>query len=204
MNDKTKLMTELVKAKSTYDKYLLNKDFLYIFKNKITEKIDFFEMKCIANNFLHLTGVDTTIKAADFYKRLGENRISLKEIGYKSNGTTRLKLEVFDRIHLLVTSPVQVCFQDDFFTLKLRVDLLLNRPIANRKDIVLGLKQMRGFDFFVPASIIKEEPQKIGKDFSQVLCILEKNRGEREYNVIRYKAKEIKDIDELLVQIKKV
>ncbi len=201
MEDKTKLMSELLKAKSIYDEHLLNKDFLYIFKNKITEKIESFEMKCIANNFLHLTGVDTTIKSADFYKRLSENRISLKEIGYKSNGTTRLKLEVFDRIPLLITSPVQVCFQDNFFTLKLRVDILLNRPTINRKDIILGLKQMRGFDFFVPASIIKAEPQKIGRDFSQVLCILEKNRGEKEYSIIRYKAKEIEDIDELLAQI---
>lgn len=201
MEDKTKLISELLKAKSIYDEHLLNKDFLYIFKNKITEKIESFEMKCIANNFLHLTGVDTTIKSADFYKRLSENRISLKEIGYKSNGTTKLKLEVFNRIPLLITSPVQVCFQDNFFTVKLRVDILLNRTTLNRKDIILGLKQMRGFDFFVPASIIKAEPQKIGRDFSQVLCILEKNRGEKEYSVIRYKAKEIEDIDELLAQI---
>ena len=204
MKDKTRLMIELLKAKAIYDKYLLNKDFLYIFKNKLTSRIEAFEMKCIANNFLHLTGVNTKLKASDFYKRLNENRLSLEEIDYKTNGTTRLKLSIFDRVPLLITSPVQVCFQDNFFTLKLEVDVMLNRPIMNRRDIILGLKQMKGFDFFVPASIIKEEPQKIGKDFSQVLCILGKNRGEEDYNVIKYKAKEVEDIDELISKIEEV
>lgn len=157
-------------------------------------------MKCRNRNFLHLTGVKTHIKAKDFYKNLNKERISLEDIDYKSDGTTRLKLEVFGRIPLLFTSAVQICFQDDFFTLKLQVDLLINQPVRNKKDIILGLKQQQNFDFFVPASLLKEEPQKIGKNFSRVLGILEKNEKDKKYYNIKYKAKDIdisKIVDEL-------
>lgn len=191
MNDKMKLIENLIKAKKIYDKYLLNKDFLYVFKNKLNNKFEFFEMKCVRSNFLHLTGVETKIKALDFYKNLEKNRIPLSAINYKRNGTTKLKLQIFDRLPLLISTPVQVCFQDDFFTLKLEVDILLNKPVIDRKDIVLGLKQMENFDFFVPASILKEEPQKIGKNFSRVLFILEKNKRDKKYSTIKYRVKDI-------------
>lgn len=203
MNDKKDLMENLIKAKEIFDDYLLNKNFIYIFNNKLTNKIDFFEMKCISNNFLHLTGVETKITPSNFYKALDKKRLSLNSINYKSNGTTKLKLEIFNRLPLLLTSPVQVCFQDDFFTLKLQVDILINRPINDIKDIVLGLKRMENFDFFVPASILKEKPQNIGKIFSRVLCIFEKNRLEKKYNKIRYKAKNLEDI-ELLNLLNKI
>lgn len=158
MNDKMKLIENLIKAKKIYDKYLLNKDFLYVFKNKLNNKFEFFEMKCVRSNFLHLTGVETKIKALDFYKNLEKNRIPLDAINYKRNGTTKLKLQIFDRLPLLISTPVQVCFQDDFF---------------------------------VPASILKEEPQKIGKNFSRVLFILEKNKGDKKYSTIKYRVKDI-------------
>lgn len=200
MNDKTKLIENLIKAKKIYDKYLLNKDFLYIFKNQLNNKFEFFEMKCVKSNFLHLTGVETTIKALDFYKNLEKNRIPLDVINYKKNGTTKLKLQIFDRLPLLISTPVQVCFQDNFFTLKLEIDIFLNRPILDRKDIVLGLKQMKNFDFFVPASILKEEPQKIGKNFSRVLFILEKNKGDKKYGTIKYRVKDI-ELNKILSSI---
>lgn len=197
-------MELLLEAKKIYDKYLLNKDFLYIYIDSVTKKIKYIEMKCRNRNFLHLTGVKTHIKAKDFYKNLNKERISLEDIDYRSNGTTRLKLEVFERIPLLFTSAVQICFQDDFFTLKLQVDLLINQPVRNRKDIVLGLKQQQNFDFFVPASLLKEEPQKIGKNFSRVLGILEKNEKDKKYYNIKYKAKDIdipKIMDELVCEL---
>lgn len=200
MNEKTKLMELLLEAKKIYDKYLLNKDFLYIYIDSVTKKIKYIEMKCRNRNFLHLTGVKTHIKAKDFYKNLNKERISLEDIDYRSDGTTRLKLEVFGRIPLLFTSAVQICFQDDFFTLKLQVDLLINQPVRNRKDIVLGLKQQQNFDFFVPASLLKEEPQKIGKNFSRVLGILEKNEKDKKYYNIKYKAKDI-DIPKIMDEL---
>ena len=200
MKNKEKLLKDLNHAKKIFDKYLLNKDFLYIYENKNDNLIEYFEMKCTANNFLHLTGIKTNITASNFYSALSNGKISLKDIDYKLNGTTRLKLEVFSRLPLLFNSSIQVCFQDDFFTLRLQVDIMLNKLPLNRKDIILGLKKIKKSNFFVPASILKEEPQKIGKNFSRVLCIMEKNRFDKKYSVIKYKVKDI-DIDELLNEI---
>ena len=191
MQTKEKLLKNIKTAKDIFDKTLLDKEFLYIYKNKITSDIEYFIMKCSKNNFLHLTGIETKLKGKIFYSALEENKLSLEEIDYKNNGTTRLKLEIFPRLPLLFNSAIQVCFQDDFFTLKLKVDIMLNKPKIDQKDIILGLKKDKKYNFYVPASILKKEPREIGKNFSQVLCILEKNRNEKNYNKINYIAKDV-------------
>ncbi|WP_308576233.1 hypothetical protein, partial [uncultured Fusobacterium sp.] len=53
------------------------------------------------------------------------------------------------------------------------------------------IKKIKNFNFFVPASILKEEPQKIGKNFSRVLFILEKNKSDKKYSTIKYRVKDI-------------
>ena len=200
MQTKEKLLKSIKEAKNIFDKTLLNKSFLYIYENKITSEIEFFEMKCSKNNFLHLTGTDTKLNGKMFYSALEENKLSLEEIGYKNNGTTRLKLDIFPRLPLLFNSAIQVCFQDEFFTLKLKVDIMINKSRLDQKDIILGLKKDKKYNFYVPASILKKEPREIGKNFSQVLCILEKNKDDINYNKIKYAVKNI-DINCLLKSI---
>lgn len=189
MQTKEKLLKSIKNAKDIFDKTLLDKEFLYVYKNKITSDIECFVMKCSKNNFLHLTGVETKLNGKIFYSALEENKLSLENIDYKSNGTTRLKLEIFPRLPLLFNSAIQVCFQDDFFTLKLKVDIMINKPKIDQKDIILGLKKDKKYNFYVPASILKKEPREIGENFSQVLCVLEKNKNEKNYNKINYIAK---------------
>lgn len=202
MQTKEKLLKSIKEAKNIFDKTLLNKSFLYIYKNKITSQIEFFEMKCSKNNFLHLTGVETKLNGKMFYSALDENKLSLEEIDYKSNGTTRLKLDIFSRLPLLFNSAIQVCFQDEFFTLKLKVDIMINKTRLDQKDIILGLKKDKKYNFYVPASILKKEPREIGENFSQVLCVLEKNRNDINYQKIIYNVKTI-EIMEVLKYIPK-
>ncbi|MBR8701283.1 hypothetical protein IX317_001520 [Fusobacterium sp. DD29] len=115
MQDKKKLFKEIKEAKSVFDELLLNKEYKYIYKNVITGKKESFEMKCKASNFLHLTGVQTNLSGSNFYSALEKKRLSLKNIDYKENGTTKLKLDMFKRLNLLFSSAVQVCFHDNFF-----------------------------------------------------------------------------------------
>ena len=195
MKDKVKLLKDIEKSKIIFDDLLLNKNYMYIYRSNTNNKIEFFEVKCMSNNFLHLTGVKTSLKPSLFYSAIENNKLSLNQIDYKENGTTKLKLDIFEKLPLLFNSPIQVCFQDNFFTLKLSVDILLNRSNLNQKDIVLGLKRDKKFDFFIPASILKIEPKVIGKDFSRVLCILEKDRKEKKYSNIKYKVKDLEVLD---------
>ena len=202
MQTKEKLLKSIKEAKNIFDKTLLNKSFLYIYENKITSQIEFFEMKCSKNNFLHLIGVETRLNRKMFYSALEENKLSLEEIDYKSNGTTRLKLDIFPRLPLLFNSAIQVCFQDEFFTLKLKVDIMINKTRLDQKDIILGLKKDKKYNFYVPASILKKEPREIGENFSKVLCVLEKNRNDINYQKIIYNVKNI-EIMEVLKYIPK-
>lgn len=189
MQNKKELLIKILEAKAVFDKFLLNYDYKYIYKNCITNKIEFFEMKCMPNNFLHLTGVKTKLTGSNFYSSLQNKKISYNDIDYREDGTTKLKLEIFKRINLLVSTPVQISIQDNFFTLKLNVDILINRPKKEEKDIILGLKQHKNFDFFVPASLLKERANKFGNNFSQVLFILKKSKNEKDYSSICYKSK---------------
>lgn len=192
MQDKKKLFKEIQKAKAVFDEVLLNKEYKYIYKDIITGKIKSFEMKCMANNFLHLTGVKTRLTGSTFYSALDKKKLSFRDIDYKKNGTTKLKLDMFRRLKLLFTSAVQVSLHDDFFTLRLEVDILVHRSKREFKDIILGLKRDKSGEHFVPASLLKQKPNKVGTNFSPVLQILQKDRNEKEYSRIVYQSKSYK------------
>lgn len=76
MQTKEKLLTNIKNAKNIFDEVLLNKNFLYIYKNKVTSEIEFFEMRCSKNNFLHLTGVKTILTGKLFYSALEKNKLA--------------------------------------------------------------------------------------------------------------------------------
>ncbi|WP_211492630.1 MULTISPECIES: hypothetical protein [unclassified Fusobacterium] len=74
----------------------------------------------------------------------------------------------------------------------MEVDILLHRTKREHKDIILGLKKHEKGEYFVPASLLKERPNKVGAYFSQVLAILRKEKGEKDYSTIVYQSKSYK------------
>ena len=190
--EKTKLLKLIKDAKTVYDSLMLNKNFIYVYQNCLyNNRIDYIEAKCLSSNFLHLTGIKTQLKGHSFYKKLEQGRIALNDINEGPSGWTQLKLENFDKLKLLFNSPIQICLQDNMYTVAFQADVMLNRPNIEREDIILGLKKNSHEYYYAPSSIIKRAPNQIGSHFSRVICILSKNINETHYSSVTYKAKEI-------------
>lgn len=190
--EKTKLLKLIKNAKTVYDSLMLNKNFIYIYQNCLyNNRIDYIEAKCISSNFLHLTGVKTQLKGQEFYSKLEQGRISLNNINEDPSGWTQVKLENFDRLKLLFTSPIQICLQDNMYTIAFKADVMLNRPNIQKEDIILGLKKKSHEYYYAPSSIIKRAPNQIGSHFSRVVCILSKNINDTHYSSVTYMAKGI-------------
>lgn len=194
--DKKTLLEQIYSAKSIYDTTVLNKNFLYIFINSITKKIDFIESSNLKSNFLHLTGVVTKRSGNDFYKLLHKNKLSLNDIDVREDGWTEIKLNIFDKLPILFNSPIQISLQDNMYTVAFEADILVNKPVIDREDIILGLKKNSTNDYYAPSSIIKKKPQLLGKNFSRVLFILLKNIEDDQYSITSFNAKDciLKDI----------
>lgn len=87
----------LIKSANLYENNLKNKD-----------DIDYIEVKCRKNNFLHLTGVkyinnnkniDNNIAYANvFYDLILANRLNINNCYYKQDGTTHIKLGILSQI----------------------------------------------------------------------------------------------------------
>lgn len=190
--EKTKLLKLIKDAKIVYDSLMLNKNFIYIYQNCLhNNRIDYIEAKCLSSNFLHLTGVKTQFKGKVFYNQLNQNRLGLNDINEGLGGWTQLKLENFDRLKLLFTSPIQICLQDNMYTIAFQADVMLNRTNIEREDIILGLKKNSHEHYYAPSSIIKRAPNQIGNHFSRVICILSKNISDTHYSSVTYMAKGI-------------
>ncbi|MGL4999562.1 MAG: PBECR4 domain-containing protein [Fusobacteriaceae bacterium] len=189
--EKKELLKKIYKAKEIYDKIILNKNFLYIYKNTINNRIEYIESTNLSSNFLHLTGVKTKLKAKDFYKQLDNKKIKLENIDLDSNGWTRVKLDIFPRLPILFNSPIQISLQDNMYTLAFQADLIINKPNLQREDIILGLKKDVKSSYYAPSSIIKRKPQMLGNYFSRVLFILSKEISKEKYDVLNYKVENI-------------
>lgn len=195
--DKKKLLEKIYLAKKIYDTTVLNKNFLYIFKNSINQKIEFIESSNLDSNFLHLTGIITTKKAKDFYKLLDKNKLSLNDIERRSDGWTDVKLNIFHKLPILFNSPVQLALHDNMYTLAFKADILVNKPNINREDIILGLKKNSNNNYYAPSSIIRKKPQLLGKNFSRVLFILSKEISQYKYSNVTYGVKDY-TLDEII------
>lgn len=199
--DKKKLLESLYSAKEVYDNTVLNKNFLYIFKNSLNQKIEFIESTNLSSNFLHLTGVVTSKSGKDFYKLLHKKKLSLNDISRREDGWTDVKLNIFHKLPILFNSSIQLGLHDNMYTIAFEADILVNKPVLDREDIVLGLKKNSNNDYYAPSSIIRKKPQLISKNFSRVLFVLSKDINDSKYSNITYNAKGC-DLDEILKRSK--
>ena len=189
--EKKELLKKIYTAKDIYDRTVLNKNFLYIYKNSITNKFEYIESLNLNSNFLHLIGVKTPLKPKEFYKLLENKKIKLNDIEEREDGWTKVKLDIFHRLPILFNSPIQISLQDNMYTLAFQADLIINKPALEREDIILGLKKNKESDYYSPSSVIKRKPQLLGNHFSRVLFILSKNMNEPKYTEIKYSVEDL-------------
>ena len=180
----------IIATAKEYAKMLEGLNYLFIYRNRCSNKIEYFEAVFLPRNYQHLTGVDFLDAEGNlqknsvfFYHKCLDNTLAEDEIQFKENGTTPLKLEALPKlVQFLRFSKMTALYNG------IRPKLAVDR-VAGTTNYCLGF--IKDGDYFVPSSCLLEDIRKLGNNPSQILAIMSKraNRSESIYKEIRYVAK---------------
>lgn len=173
-----------------YQRKLEGFNYLFIYRDRKSNNVDFFETVFLPRNFLHLTGIEYVDsegrlqnKAIDFYNKCTKNLLTEDEIKFKADGTTPLKLQALPKlVNFLQFSKMTTLYNG------VRPKLSMER-IAGTTNYCMGF--IKDQDYFVPNSCLLEDIRNLGENPSQILAIfskLAKNKSEI-YKNICYVAK---------------
>lgn len=175
-------------AAKDYQEILSGMNYLFIYRERSDNSVRFFETVFLPRNFQHLTGLelldgDGSIvkKPLLFYERCLNSKLSEDDIAFRSDGTTRFKLEALPRIVNFISSSKMTGLYNGIRPL-LAVDRL-----AGTTNFCLGFTQ--NGDYYVPSSCLLEDIRKLAEKPSQVLAVMSKKSDEAIYKNIRYVAK---------------
>lgn len=173
-----------------YAKMLEGLNYLFIYRNRSDNKIEYFETVFLPRNYQHLTGVDFLDKEGNlqrnsvfFYQKCLDNMLTEAEIRFKEDGRTPLKLEALPKlVQFLRFSKMTVVYNG------MRPKLTVDRIVGT---VTYCLGFIKDGNYYVPSSCLLEDVRRMGDNPSQILAIFSKKavREERIYKEIRFVAK---------------
>jgi len=179
-------------AAKDYQKNLEGINLLFIYRDKSSNKIEFFETVFQANNFQHLTGIEmvdssgTVVRnAKSFYQKCLDGKLKEEEIQFKKDGTTEFKLNAISPVvNFIDKAKMTGLFNGN--GLKLAVD-----RVVGTITYCLGFIKRDKDDYYCPSSCLLEDTRKVVDAASQILAIMSKSAENKEklYSEIRYLAK---------------
>lgn len=180
----------IIATAKEYAKMLEGLNYLFIYRNRVSNEIEYFEAVFLPRNYQHLTGVEFLDMEGNlqknsvfFYHKCLDNTLTEEEFRFKEDGTTPLKLEALPKlVQFLRFSKMTALYNG------IRPKLAVDR-VAGTINYCLGF--IKDGDYFVPSSCLLEDIRKLGDNPSQILAIMSKkaNQSEPIYKDIRYVAK---------------
>lgn len=172
-----------------YQRKLLNKKFIIIYRESRDNVIRYIEVVFHARNYQHLTGLEMIDhegnvlrnQSVNFYRKCIENKLGIEEFRFKVDGTTHLKLSALP-VLMDVTKITKITGDYNHVRPYLLVD-----KVVGGVNFCLGLSKEN--NIYVPSSALLENIKKLTDAPSQVLAILEKEMVEEIYMVVKYVAK---------------
>lgn len=158
------------------------------------------EVEFRKNNFKHLTGVDSNIKANNLIERLLDKRLSNKDWQYKKDGTTELKLKVFPEI-LNIYKQARMIGVYNGNRIKLSTDLCVGNIYC-----YLGIANFEKHDknestIYFPNTVISSSIKADTNKQERIVAMFRKNKNETKYKELTYLAKDI-ELSQLTKDIK--
>ncbi len=150
---KNAIRQEIIAAAEVYSQSLAGKVFLYVYGK------EYFEVSFPVDHFLHLTGVETTLSAKDFYKNAKKARLSSKQFYFDARhpfANAKKKLPCLKRLPELTNDTV--CILKDMKT----VTVVYKLSVTNL-EFTLGLTENTDYEgnrineFFLPMSLRAED-----------------------------------------------
>lgn len=126
-------------------------NYLFIYRNRVSNEIEYFEAVFLPRNFQHLTGVEFLDMEGNlqknsvfFYHKCLDNTLTEDEFRFKEDDTTPLKLEALPKlIQFLRFSKMTALYNG------IRAKLAVDR-VAGTINYCLGF--IKDGDYFVPSS----------------------------------------------------
>lgn len=172
-----------------YQSRFLNRKLLVIYRDRTDNAIRDIEITFYERNYQHLTGLELVDanghvvrgQSANFYRKCVENRLSLKEIGFREDGATHLKLAALPAL-MDLTKISRITGDYNRGQPRLKVD-----KVMGGVNFCLGLS--RSGKEYVPSSALLKDIKRLSDNPSQVLAILEKEKDGEAYHTVRHVAK---------------
>ncbi len=188
---KEEARTIAMQCAKVYNKKLVGKKFIFIYRDKLDNDVKFFEVYFGKENYQHLTGLELIDEEGNvrehvaelFFVKCVNNRLGKNEIQFKNDGTTNLKLAALPA--LMNIQGVTKIVGDYNGS---RPYLVADKLVGN-VNFCLGLLQDLNNDYYVPASSLLEDIKKLTNAPSQVLAIFSKENFEHTYKKICHVAK---------------
>ncbi len=177
-----------------YNEHLLNNNYLIIYKSKdLKADHQYIEIIFNSHNFSHLTGVVLNdIKSEEFYNRIVNNKLSLKDYSFRSDGTTILKLNI---IQTLMKFPNKFNMIGDFSGngFKLKTEKLVGNISG-----AIGFIKQKNNDFYIPNTLLNCDIRDYITGSHQIKAIYKKHRNDSHYSIEPvYISKDLKCIEKL-------
>lgn len=174
-----------------YEKNLLGKNYLIIYRDKIDNEIKYLEVHFGEENYQHLTGIELLDDEGNvrehvselFFHKCLNNALKKNEIQFKKDGTTNLKLAA---LHVIMQIHKVTKIAGNYNGI--RPYLVADKVIGN-VNFCLGLKIDLGRGCYVPCSSLLDDIKRLTDIQSQVLAIFSKVDTDDVYKDIRHVAK---------------
>ncbi len=178
---KNTIRQDIIDSAGVYSQNLAGKAFLYVYGE------EFFEVSFPVDHFLHLTGVETTLSAKDFYKNAKKGKLTNSQFYFDARhpyANAKKKLPCLKRLPELTND--MVCILKDMQT----VTIIYKLSVTNL-EFTLGLTEnvdnqgKKINDFFLPMSLrVEDTSVEKSNDGEIVDFIFSKDASKTKYDSI--------------------
>lgn len=182
IKDRIELAKQICRASQIYDKFLVGKTFMYVFDNRYIEVV--FRKK----DFSHLTGVETSLYAEQFYKIAIKNKLQHTQFRFSQRHPHNLSVKKINQlltIDKIINEEMLILetLQTKTTTYKFGITEL-EFTVCMDKD--LNTDGSEKSHYFIAKSLRIEDSFNRGINTHEVNMILSKPNNEKLYNEITY------------------
>jgi len=160
-----------------------------------SDKPDCYEMLFLPQNFLHLTGMRTSLNSEAFYRTALNKGLSPSSIEYDPGGTSEIKLEILPRIMTIHKTARMIGLYDN------SRPLLVADRFAGTVTMAMGFICIDGL--YRPNTALKIDVRDITEKATRqaIAAIFVKLRGDSLYSQLTYIAKGMTINDEVFAPV---
>ena len=176
-----------------YNKNLSGRNVMFITVND--NKATYFETLFQPNNFLHLTGMKTSLNSGFFFRSALNQRLSPESISFDPGGSAEIKLEILYRLMSIHVSARMIGDYDN------SRPLLVTDKFAGTVAMAMGFVNINGL--YIPNTALKLDVRVVTAQATRrkVAAIFIKSRADDFYKRLTYIAKGLMIKDAVLAPI---